>query len=140
MAERCRQAESGIACRRARERLNFSTQGQRSGRCRINRRAERVSRPARKKNRRWMVLVVTVRSPRPSRVDQRARLCAIIWTVSQPALAAKRLEGRWFSPTPYLRSRIAFSSRVSAMVGLQSEGLPLPVGDEAVIAVVDEAG
>ena len=28
----------------------------------------------------------------------------------QPApLAAKRPEGRWFSPTPYLRSRIAFS-------------------------------
>ena len=27
----------------------------------------------------------------------------------QAPLAAKRPEGRWFSPTPYLRSRIAFS-------------------------------
>ena len=31
------------------------------------------------------------------------------WTASQAALAAKRPEGRWFSPTPYLRSRMAFS-------------------------------
>ena len=40
---------------------------------------------------------------------QRARLCAITCTASQAPLAAKRPEGRWFSPTPYLRSRIAFS-------------------------------
>ena len=31
------------------------------------------------------------------------------WTAIQAALAAKRPEGRWFSPTPYLRSRMAFS-------------------------------
>ena len=30
-------------------------------------------------------------------------------TASQAPLAAKRPEGMWFSPTPYLRSRIAFS-------------------------------
>ena len=30
-------------------------------------------------------------------------------TVGQAALAAKRPDGRWFSPTPYFRSRIAFS-------------------------------
>ena len=29
---------------------------------------------------------------------------------SQAALAAKRPEGRWLSPTPYLRSRMAFST------------------------------
>ena len=34
---------------------------------------------------------------------------AITCTASQAPLAAKRPEGRWFSPTPYLRSRIAFS-------------------------------
>ena len=49
------------------------------------------------------------RSPRPMRAVQRARLWAITCTASQVALAAKRPEGRWFSPTPYLRSRIAFS-------------------------------
>ena len=92
-------------------RLNFSAQGQRSGRCRVNRRAERVSRPAREKNRRRRVLVVAIRSPRPIRAVQRARLWAIVWTASQAPLAAKRPEGRWFSPTPYLRSRMAFSSR-----------------------------
>ena len=44
VAEGCRQAGDGIACGRARARLNFSAQGQRSGRCRVNRRAERMSR------------------------------------------------------------------------------------------------
>ena len=34
----------------------------------------------------------------------------ITWAASQAALAAKRPEGMWFSPTPYLRSRIAFST------------------------------
>ena len=43
------------------------------------------------------------------RAVQRARFCAIVWTANQTASAAKRPEGRWFSPTPYLRSRIAFS-------------------------------
>ena len=45
----------------------------------------------------------------PMRAVQQARLWAITWAASQAALAAKRPEGRWFSPTPYLRSRIAFS-------------------------------
>ena len=44
------------------------------GRCRVRRRAERVSRPAREKKRRRRVLVVTRRSPRPMRAVQRARL------------------------------------------------------------------
>ena len=35
-----------MARSRARARLNFSSQGQRCGRCRVSRRAERVSRPA----------------------------------------------------------------------------------------------
>ena len=61
------------------------------------------------KNRRRRVLVVAIRSPRPIRAVQRARLWAIVWTASQAPLAAKRPEGRWFSPTPYLRSRMAFS-------------------------------
>ena len=31
------------------------------------------------------------------------------WTASQAALAGKRPEGRWLRPTPYFRSRMAFS-------------------------------
>ena len=50
------------------------------------------------------------RSPRPIRAVQRARLCAITWTASQAPLAAKRPDGMWFSPTPYLRSRMALST------------------------------
>ena len=75
----------------------------------MRRRAERVIRPAREKNRRRRVLVVTTCSPRPVRAVQRARLCAITCIASQAALAAKRPDGMWFSPTPYFRSRMAFS-------------------------------
>ena len=72
-----RQAGSEMARNRARARLNWVSQGQRWGRCKVRRCAERVSRPAREKKRRRRVLVVTIRSPRPMRAVQRARLCAI---------------------------------------------------------------
>ena len=50
-----------MARSRAMARLNWVSQGQRCGRCRVRRRAERVSRPAKEKNRRRRVLVVMVR-------------------------------------------------------------------------------
>ena len=108
VADGRRQAGSGMARSRARARVTFSCHGQRLGRCKVSRRAGRVSRPAREKNRRRSVLVVTIRSPRPVRAVQRARLCAITCTASHAALAAKRPEGMWLSPTPCLRSRMAF--------------------------------
>ena len=106
---RRRQAGSEMARSRARARLNWVSHGQRCGRYRVRRRAERVIRPARAKTRRLSVLVVTICSPRPMPAGQRARLCAITCTASQAALAAKRPDGRWLSPTPYLRSRMVFS-------------------------------
>ena len=60
VADGRRQAGSGMARSRARARLNCSSQGQRRGRCRVNRRAERVIRPAKVKTRRLRVLVVTI--------------------------------------------------------------------------------
>ena len=112
MADVRRQAGSGRARSRAKARLNWFSQGQRCVRCRVRRRAERVIRPARAKKRRLRVLVVTICSPRPIRAVQRARLWAITCTASQAPLAAKRPDGMWFSPTPYLRSCIAFSISV----------------------------
>ena len=47
-----RQAGSGMARSRAKARVNWDSQGQRGGRCRVRRRAERVIRPAREKTRR----------------------------------------------------------------------------------------
>ena len=91
--QQCRQAENGRARNRARARLNSVAQGQRCGRCRVRRRAERVSRPAIEKNRRRRVLVVTTCSPRPMRAVQRARLWAITCTASQAP-------PRWYSFTP----------------------------------------
>ena len=93
---RC-QAGSGMARSRARARLNWVPQGQCLGRCKVRRRAERVSRPARAKNRRRRVLVVTICSPKPLRAVQRARLWAIACTASQAPLAANRPDGRWFT-------------------------------------------
>ena len=60
VADGRRQAGSGMARSRAKARLNCSSQGQRRGRCRVNRRAERVIRPAKAKTRRLRVLVVTI--------------------------------------------------------------------------------
>ena len=77
VADGCRQAGNGTARNRERAQLNWVAQGQRCGRCRVRRRAERVSRPAREKNRRRRVLVVTTCSPKPIRAVQRARLWAI---------------------------------------------------------------
>ena len=99
-----------MARSRAKARLNFSAQGQRSGRCRVNRRAERVSRPAREKNRRRRVLVVAIRSPRPIRAVQRARLWAIVWTASQGAVGGEAARGEMVQPHAVLEVRvIAFS-------------------------------
>ena len=75
VADGRRQAGSGRARNRARARLNWFSQGQRWGRCKVRRRAERVSRPAREKKRRRRVLVVTSCSPRPMHVVQRASNC-----------------------------------------------------------------
>ncbi len=86
-----RQAGSGRARSRARARLNWVSQGQRWGRCRVRRRAERVSRPAREKNRRLRVLVVTICSPRPMRAVQRAR-CGT--SPGRPARRRWRRSGR----------------------------------------------
>ncbi len=60
--------------------------------------------------------------PGPMRLVQRARLWAITFRASQAAFAPKRPEGRWLSPTPYLRVRMAFFHLgVAAMeVGLES--------------------
>ena len=97
VADGLRQAGNGMARSRARARLNWVSQGQRCGRCRVRRRAERVSRPAIEKKRHRRILVVTTCSPRPMRTVQRARLWAITWPASQAPLAAKRPDGMWFS-------------------------------------------
>ena len=137
----CRQAGSGRARSRARASLNWVFQGQCFGRCKVSWRAERVSRPAREKKRRRRVLVVTTCSSSPMRVVQRARLWAITCTASQAPLAAKRPEGRWFSPAPYSRSRMAFSiSAWRRWSASSARVLPLPVGDAAVIAVGGKEG
>ena len=99
-----RQAGNGMACSRAKARLNWVSQGQRRGRCKVRRRAERVIRPTRAKTRRLRVLVITVRSPRPIR--------AVQGQVMRHHLDRRQrsADGMWFSPTPYLRSRMAFST------------------------------
>ena len=97
VADGRRQAGSGMARSRARARLNCSSQGRRRGRCRVNRRAERVIRPAKAKTRRLRVLVVTICCPRPMRAVQRARLCAI-HLYRQPGVPPARRRWRRSGP------------------------------------------
>ena len=95
------------------------------GRCRVRRRAERVIRLTRAKTRRLRVLVVTVRSARPMRAVQRARLCAITCTASQAPLAAKRPEGEMVeSDAVFQVSNGVLDLGVAAMIGLQFQGFP----------------
>ena len=141
MADVRRQDGRGSARNRARARLNWFSQGQRWGRCKVRRRAERVSRPARGKKRCRRVLVVTICSPRPMRAVQRARLWAITCTASQAPLAGEAARGEMVQPHAVLEvSDGILDLGVAAMVGLQCQGFPLPVGDEAVIAVGGEEG
>ena len=139
-----RQAGSGRARNLARARLNWFSQGQRCGRCRVSWRAERVSRPAREKKRRRRVLVVTSCSPRPMRAVQRARLWAITWTASQAPFGRLRIggeatRGEMVEPDAVLEvADGVLDLGVAAMVGLEVQGVSVPVGDESVIAVVGE--
>ena len=133
-----------MARSRARARLNWVSQGQLWGRCRVRRRAERVIRPAREKNRRRRVLVVTTCSPRPVRAVQRARLCAITCIASQAALGVAQSLRR-NGPTacgsaPRRTSGLEWRSRPRHGGGGRppAPGFPVPVGDEAVIAVGGE--
>ena len=141
VANGCRQAGSGMARSRARARPNFSCHGQLCGRCRVRRRAERVIRPAREKNRRRRVLVVATCSPRAMRAVQRARLCAITCIANQAPLAAKRPRRKMVQPHAVLQVPDGvLDLGVTAVIGLQLQGLPVPVGDEAVITVGGEEG
>ena len=86
-----RQAGNGMACSRAKARLNWVSQGQRRGRCKVRRRAERVIRPTRAKTRRLRVLVITV-----PRADQSAPSSGRGYAPS-PGLPARR---RWRRSAP----------------------------------------
>ena len=92
--QRRHQEGSGSARNRARAPVNWVSQGQCWGRCRVRRRAERAMRPAREKKRLRRVLVVAACSARAIRAVHRPRLWAITWTASQAALAVNRPEGR----------------------------------------------
>ena len=142
VADGHRQAGSGMARSRARARLNWVSQGQCWGRCRVRRRAERVSRPARAKNRRLRVLVVTICSPRPMRAVQRARLWAIACTAWTPgAVGGEAARGEVVQPHAVLEVAYrVLDLGVAAVVSLQFQGLSVPVGAEAVIAVGGEEG
>ena len=141
-----RQVGSGRARNRARASLNWFSQGQRWGRCKVRRRAELVSRPAIEKKRRRRVLVVTTFWPRPMRAVQRARLWAITCTASQAPFGRLRIggeaaRGEMVEPDAVLEvANGILDLGVAPMVGLQFQGCPVPVGDKAVIAVVDEEG
>ena len=130
-----------MARSRARARLNSSSQGQRRGSCRVKRRAERVSRPARVKNRRLRVLVVTICSPRPMRAVQPGQVVGHRLYRQPGGVGGEAARGEMVQPDAVLEvSYRVLDLGVAAVVGLQFQRLPVPVGDEAVIAVSSEEG
>ena len=68
----------------------------------------------------------------------------MIWTASQAPFGMLRIGGeaaRWQVVEPHAVLEVAdgvLDLGVAAMVGLESQGVALPVGDAAVIAVVGE--
>ena len=85
-------------------------------------------------------------SPRPMRAAQRARLWAITCTASQApfgklTIGGEAARGEMIQPHAVLEVPDGvLDLGVAAMVGLQFQGVPIPVGDEAVIAVGGEEG
>ena len=114
--------------------LNWASQRQRWGRCKVRRRAERVSRPAMEKNRRRRVLVVTICSPRPMRVQIRARFPgdhALQGAGAVETMGLMRPRGEM------VRSHANSSISAWRLVGLQTRVSPSRI-DEAAIAVAGE--
>ena len=85
--------------------------------------------------------MVAICSPRPIRAVQRARLWAITCTASQAPLGGEAA-GRHVVQTDAVLevSNGVLDLGVTAMISLQFQGLPIAVGDEAVIAVGGEEG
>ena len=107
----------------------------------MTRRAEQVSRPGSPNSCRRRVFVVTMPSPRPTRVVHRARLWAITCTASHAPLAANLPDRQVLEPDPLLEVPEGVLDLVmAAMVGLELEGLAVPVGEEGVVVVEREAG
>ena len=137
-----RQVGSGIARSRARARLNWVSQGQCCGRCRVRRpcRAGESSGPGRRTaaGGSWWSRSA---DPRPMRAVQRARLCGHHLYRQPSAVGGEAPRGHVVQTDAVLEvSNGVLDLGVAAVVGLQFQGLSVPVGDEAVIAVGGEEG
>ena len=132
---------NGMACSRAKARLNWVSQGQRRGEMQSEA-ARRAGDPSHQSE-----------DPPPEGLGDHGPLAQTNPRRSSgpgyapspgPPASAVGGEARRrhvVSPTPYLRSRMAFSTLgVAAMIGLQFQRLPIAVGDEGVIAVSGEEG
>ena len=83
--------------------------------------------------------MVTICSPRPMRVVQRARLWAHRLYRQPGAVGGEAARGEMVQPDAVLEvSYRVLVLGVAAMISLQFQGLSVPVGDEAVIAVGGE--
>ena len=136
-----RQAGNGMACSRAKARLNWVSQGQRRGRCKVRRRAERVIRPARAKTRRLRVLVITVRSSQTNPRRPAGQVMRHHLDRQPGAVGGEARRRHVVQPDAVLEVAYGvLDLGVAAMIGLQFQRLPIAVGDEGVIAVIWRRG
>ena len=136
-----RQAGSGKDRSLARARLNWASQGQRRGRCKVRRRAERVSRPAREKNRLPQGLgghdlLARTDAGGPAGEIMRQHLDGQPGAVGGEAARGEMVETHAVLQVP----DGVFDLGMAAVVGLQFQGVAVVVGDEGVIAVGGEQG
>ena len=80
-------------------------------------------------------------SPRPMRVVQRARLWAIVWDGQPGGVGGKAARGEMVETHAVLEvADGVLDLGMAAVVRLEFQGVAVSIGDEAVIAVVDQAG
>ena len=141
VADGRRQAGSGRARNRARARSNWASQGQRCGRCSVRWRAEAgdpsgqgEEPPPEGLGGHHLLAQTDARCPAGEVVGHHL--------YRQPGgVGGEAARGEMVQPHTVLEvSDGILDLGVAAMVGLQFEHLPVPVGDEAVIAVGGEEG
>ena len=137
------QSDSGMARSRARAETDRVAQGQCRGRYRISWRVLRVLDSAKQRNRRQRVLVIT--APVPGRFAGPAdQIVSMTCTASQACFGKLRI-GRKPPRGEVVQAQAVLEvpngtvdPTVAAVAGLRFQRVPLPVGDEALIAIVGE--
>ena len=126
---------------RSKAELNWFLQGQRCGRCRVRRRAERVSRPAQGEDPSSEGLGGHDLLTQADAGGPAGQVVGHHLDRQPGGVGGEAARGEMVQPDAVLEVAYrVLDLGVAAMISLQFQGIPGPVGDEAVIAVAGEEG